>query len=229
MHAMKQPIPFADGVWLDCAPVNILGMGLTSTMTVLRLPDGLLLHSPIPMTDERRTAVANLGPVKHLFAPNLFHHMWLNDWISAFPEARVHAPAGLAKKRPDLRIDRVHAATPEPAFEGILDEVVIEGFRLEETALFFRPQRVLVVADLVHNIGRPPGLWTKAYATAMGFYDRVALSRVIRWTSFADRKAARRSIDRLFSLDFQRLVVGHGDPIEANTQRILEAAYRWLE
>jgi hypothetical protein len=189
--------PFAEGVWVDCAPVRILGTRLTATMTVLRLGDGsLLLHSPLAMTPARRAAVEALGPVAHLYAPNLFHHLRIGEWAEAFPSARLHAPRGLAAKRPDLRIDRVHAV-PEPAFAGVVDELRIEGFRLEESVLFFRHARTLVVADLVHNIGRPQHGWTKLYTRAMGFYDRAALSRMIRWTAFSDRAAARRSLDTL--------------------------------
>src|ERR1700752_1952092 len=139
-------------------------MPLTATMTVLRLSDGsLLLHSPIALTPERRAAIETLGPVAHLYAPNLYHHLRLGEWAAAFPSARVHAPAGLAKKRPDLRIDRTHNATPEPALANVVDELHIDGFRLEESVLIYRPARTLVVADLVHNIGRPQHRWTKIY------------------------------------------------------------------
>src|SRR5512134_1601831 len=103
--------PFADGVWVDEAPVRFLGMQLRATMTVLRLGDGtLLLHSPVAMAPERRAAVEALGRVAHLYSPNLFHHLRIGDWAAAFPSAKLHAPPGLAKKRPDLRIDRVHDA-----------------------------------------------------------------------------------------------------------------------
>jgi hypothetical protein len=123
--------PFAEGIWVDSAPVRIVGMPLTATMTVLRLGDGsLLLHSPIAMTPERRVAVEALGPVAHLYAPNVYHHLRIGEWAQAFPSARLHAPAGLAKKRPDLRIDRVHGA-PELAFHGTIDELPIDGLRLE--------------------------------------------------------------------------------------------------
>ena len=157
MSAQSQPlVQFAEGIWLGSDPVRIVGMPLTSTMTVLRLGAGeLLLYSPVAMTAERRAAVEALGRVAHLYAPNLFHHRWIGDWAAAFPSARVHAPAGLAKKRRDLRIDRIHGDTPEPAFAGLVDELPIEGFRLGETALLYRPARTLVVADLVHNVGRP--------------------------------------------------------------------------
>ena len=220
---------FGVGVWLDEAPVRFLGMRLTATMTVIRLADGsLLLHSPIAMTVERRAAVEALGPVAHLYSPNTFHHLRIGDWAAAFPSAKLHAPRGLAKKRPDLRIDRFHLTAPEPAFEGVVDEHGVDGFRLEETALFHRPSRTLVVADLVHNIGRPTHGWTKTYTKAMGFYDRVALSRAIRWTAFPDKAAARRSIDALLALPFERLVVGHGAPLTTGAKDALAAAYTWL-
>ncbi|MFI5314441.1 MAG: hypothetical protein ACHQ6T_01965 [Myxococcota bacterium] len=221
--------PFAEGVWLDAAPVQNLGMRLTTAMGVLRLRDqSLLLYSPVAMTRERRAAVEALGPVGHLYAPNLFHHLWIGEWAAAFPSARVHAPAGLARKRPELRIGRVHGAAPEPAFEGAVEELPIDGFRLRESALLHRPSRTLLVADLVHNIGRPEHRWTALYARAMGFCDRVALSRMIRWTAFSDRAAARRSLDNVLARPFDRLVVGHGAPLSAGARDALAAAYRWL-
>jgi hypothetical protein len=223
------PTAFAEGVWLDTAPVRILGMPLTSTMTILRLGDrDLLLHSPITMTPERRAAVEALGPVAHLYAPNLYHHLAIGDWATAFPSARLHAPAALAKKRPDLRIDRVHDEVAEPAFAGVLDEVHIDGFRLEESVLFHRPSRTLVVADLVQNVGRPEHPWAQLYTRALGFYDRVALSRMIRWIGFSDRAAARRSVDAVLSLPLERVVIGHGAPLATGARDAVAAAYAWL-
>jgi len=227
--ASEPLVAFAEGIWLSQEPVRIVGMPLTSTMTVLRLGDGgLLLYSPVAMTDRRRAAVTALGPVAHLYAPNLFHHRWIGEWAGAFPAARLHAPPGLAKKRPDLRVDRVHGAAPEPAFAGVVDELRIEGFRLRETALLHRPAQTLIVADLVHNVGRPGHPWAAFYTRAMGFHDRVALSRVIRWTGFDDRRAARRSIDDALGRPFDRLVVGHGEPVPAGGRDALAAAYGWL-
>jgi len=221
--------PIADGVWLSVAPAGFLGLRFTSTMTVLRLSDGtLLVHSPVALTPERRRAVDSLGPVRHLYAPNIYHHLRLGDWSTAHPEARVHAPRGLASKRRDLRIDRFHGSEPEPAFAGVIDEFPIRGFRLEETALLYRPGRTLVVADLVQNVGRPTHAWTRFYTKVMGFHDRVALSRMIRLAAFPDRAAARRSIDALTAAPFDRLVVGHGAPVLSGARQALIAAYAWL-
>lgn len=221
--------PFADGVWLDVGPVRILGMSLTTTMTVVRLGDGsLLLYSPIALTGERRAAVEALGPVAHLYAPNTFHHLWVGEWAAAFPAVRLHAPAGLAKKRPELRIDRVHGSSAEPAFAGVVEERRIAGFRLDEGVLIHLPSRTAIVADLVQNVGRPQATWSRIYTKAMGFYDRVALSRMIRWTAFPDHAAARRSLDDVLALDFDALVVAHGEPLCAGGKRALADAYAWL-
>lgn len=154
-------MPFAEGVWVDTDPVRHLGLQLTATMAVLRLSDGqLLLYSPLGMTKQRRAAVEALGKVAHLYAPNLYHHSWIGEWSEAFPSARLHAPSGLAKKRADLAIHRFHDREPEPAFAGIIDELGIRGFRLQESVLIYRPAETLIVADLVHHIGRPQHRWT---------------------------------------------------------------------
>jgi hypothetical protein len=134
----------------------------------------------------------------------------------------------LIKKRKDLRIERTHGSAPPRAFAGVIDEVRIEGFRLDETALFYRPSQTLIVADIVHNVGRPHHRWTRFYVQTMGFYNRVALSRMLRWTAFPDRAAARRSIDQLLALSFKRLIMGHGTPLEADAHNALAAAYTWL-
>jgi hypothetical protein len=62
----------------------------------------------------------------------------------------------------------------------------------------------------------------------MGFYDRVALSSVIRLTAFPDHTAARRSLDAVLALPFDRIVVGHGDPITTNAHDALAGVYAWL-
>jgi hypothetical protein len=195
-------------------------------MTVLRLGgDALLLHSPVSMTPERRAAIEQLGEVAPLSAPNTFHHRWIGEWAAAFPKARFHAPSALAR---EMRIDRAHDKERDSDFAGVLDEQHFAGFRLHETALVHRASRSLVVADLAHNIGRPQDGWTKFYTRMMGFYDRVALSRVIRWTAFSDKGATRAGIDALLALPFDHMLVGHGEPVLDGAHASFEDVYAWL-
>jgi hypothetical protein len=230
VHGASQPlVPFGEGVWLGTSPVSIVGMKLASTMAVVGLVDGgVLVYSPVSLTPERRAAVEALGPVRHLYVPNTFHHRWVGDWAAAFPQALVHAPRGLAKKRKDLRIDRAHGDAADPAFAQSFDEVPIQGFRLQEAVLIHRASRTLFAADLVHNVGRPTQRWAIVYTRLMGFYDRVALSGALRATAFDDKAAARRNLDAVLALPFDRLVVGHGAPLPSGGREALAAAYGWL-
>ncbi|HEU5077465.1 MAG TPA: DUF4336 domain-containing protein [Polyangiaceae bacterium] len=219
----------AEGVWTDTDPVRIVGMPLSATMTLLHLNEGeLLVHSPVALTEERRQAIAALGTVSHLVAPNLFHHQWIMDWALAYPAAELHVPYGLPKKRQDLPASRVKTLEAGAEFAGALEVLPIDGCRLGETALLYQPARVLLVADLVHNIGRPDGAWTRFYTQTMGFYDRVAQSRVLRWTAYSDTAAARRSADRILDWDFSTLVVGHGTPVRQGAKDALREALSWL-
>jgi hypothetical protein len=219
----------AAGVWTADDPVRIVGMPLHATMAVVELGCGrLLLFSPIEMTPERRAAIDHLGEVAHLYAPNTFHHVWMGRWAQAYPRAVVHAPRALRAKRRDLRMDREHDHDPLGDLATTLDEVHVDGFLMEESVLVHRPSGTLLVADLVHNIGRPREPWTRIYAGAMGFYGRVAISRALRWLTFRDPVAARASIDRISERSFDRIVVGHGSPVESGGRAALLAAYTWL-
>ena len=120
------------------------------------------------------------------------------------------------------------SADIEQTRRALLTLLLCDG-RAREVRLGCRRQHAtLLVADLVHNVGRPTHAWTKVYTKAMGFYDRIALSRAIRWTAFPDRAAARRSVDALLALPFERLVVGHGTPITTGAKEALAAACSWL-
>lgn len=229
MESPADLVGYGDDIFLCRDPVRIVGMKLTATMTVVRLPNRqLLLYSPVHLTEERRRAIESLGTVAELYAPNTFHHRWIGEWSRAFPEARVHAPKALREKRSDLTVRRVSDREPLGSLSSVFEEVSIGGFALHESVLLHRPSGTLLVADLVHNIGKPNDFWTRAYSKTMGFYDRVAISKMIRWTAFTDARAARHSLDSLFSLDFDRLVVGHGSPVSGGARQLLIDAYRWL-
>ena len=218
----------AEGVFIDRGSVGVLGTTMPVTMTALQLHDGLLLFSPLAMTPQRRDAVAALGDVKYLFAPNTWHHMYIGEWAEAFPDAAIYGPPGLQKKRKDLRIDHLHGTGDEPHISDLVELQHIDGFFMQETALYYRPAKAWLVADLVQNIGRPADWWSRTYSKMAGFYDEVALSRVIRWTAFNDRAAARRSVDRLLAEPFERLLVGHGEPVIDDARSALARAYDWL-
>jgi hypothetical protein len=46
--------------------------------------------------------------------------------------------------------------------------------------------------------------------------------------SFTERSLARRSLEKLLSWDFDKLIIAHGPCIEKDAKPIVEGAFRWL-
>ncbi|MBW1876524.1 MAG: DUF4336 domain-containing protein [Deltaproteobacteria bacterium] len=219
---------FAEGVWLASAPNKYLGWQLGTRMTVLRLGDGsLLIHSPIALDDSLKREIDTFGPVGHIVAPNLFHHLHAGDAARAFPEAKLHGAAGLRKKRPDLRLDALLGEQNEPAWRDDLDTLTIEGTLLNETIFWHKPSGTLVTADLIENFESADDWWTRLYLKAGGIHGKIGLSRMLR-LAFRDRKKARRDIDQVLGWGFDRIVLAHGNPIGSNGVDALRETYAWL-
>lgn len=98
------------------------GWRMDTRMSVLRLPDGALwLHSVVPIDDALAAQLDALGPVRHLVAPNLLHHLYLGPAQQRWPEAHTWAPPGLSDKRPELRIDHQLAGRAPPSWGGVIE------------------------------------------------------------------------------------------------------------
>src|ERR687888_1320962 len=105
------------------------GVRMPVNATLIRLPDGgSLLYSPVPIDDAIAAEIEAIGPVRHLVAPSLMHHLWAGDAVRRWPNARLHAAPGLRAKRPDLRIDAELGERGEPPeWGGALDTVRVAG------------------------------------------------------------------------------------------------------
>jgi hypothetical protein len=198
-------------------------------MTVVKLGEGqLLVHSPVAMTPDLKAEVDGLGPVRHIVAPNVYHHLYAGDWKTAYPEALLHGARGLAKRRKDLVIDRELGGEAPPDWREHLDTALLEGTMLNETVFLHRPSRSLIVADLIENFETSPHWPTRAYLKLGGIHGKPGLSRPLRLV-FHDRKRARRALDRILSWDFDRIVLAHGHVLESGGNETLREAYSWLK
>ena len=201
---------------------NELGV-VTSRMTVIRLKDGrILLHSPVPIEQDLLSAVENLGQVAALIAPNLFHHQFLTEWRSAFPEAKAFCAPGLAAKRSDFKFDGVLGDASPPEWRGQVDELVIKGIpEYGEVVFFHRPSRTLIVSDLVFN-------YTPAQAASdPGGADGLGPHRRIR-SAISDPNALRDSIESILRWPFARVIVAHGEIVESDGHARFRKGFAFL-
>ena len=196
--------------------------------TVLALEKNeLAVVSPVAMTDETAAQIDALGKVTHLVAPNLLHHLFLGPAIKRWPDARVHGAPGLAQKRTSLTFHEVLGEN-SAALGPSIASVFLEGApQMNEVVLLHKPSRTLVVTDLIFNIREPHGALTAFFLRVMGTHRRLAQSRLVRF-AMKDRARVAASAKRIASMDFDRLVVAHGDVIETDAKRQLEPIFQWM-
>ena len=227
---MASPIqPEDENLWTVTRPLKILGLTMASRMSTIRLTDGsLFLHSPVKLDPQLQAALSELGPPRHLVAPNRFHHLFLPAYKQAFPEAVTYAAPGLAQKRRDFTFDQTLGADPPAAWKNELEQIPVAGIpMLNEIVFFHRASSTLILTDLAFNVGPDSPFGLRLWARLNLAYGRLQPTALVK-AVFRDKAAARASIDAILRLDFERVIVAHGEILRFQAKASLAAAYRWL-
>jgi len=232
--------PFAEEVWIVDGPLiemTLYGsLPFTTRMTVVRLPEGgLWLHSPTPAVPALIEALAALGPVRHLIAPNLLHYWWLPDWQQAFPDACTHAAPGVRERAGKygraLRIDRILGEAPDPGWQGVFDQLLVDDWYMSEAEFFHRPSRSLIVTDLIENFAphRVHGWRLRLLLRIGGLFGQATMPRDLRLTFLGKRRARlRQAVRTMLAWDPARIVLAHGDCAASDGRAQLARAFAWL-
>ena len=192
-------------------------------MTVIRLKDGrVLIHSPVPIGPELRAAVEELGQPAALIASNLFHHLFISEWKSAFPEVKAVCVPGLETIRSDIKFDRVLDNAGAPEWRGEVEQILIEGIPMYGEMVFFhRASRTLIVSDLVFNYTREMAASDPGGLEGFGVHGRVR-------AAISDADAARDSIDKVLRWPFERVILAHGEIVERDAYARLREGFAFL-
>jgi len=217
----------ADDIWTTERPQRFWGVETGTRTTVVRLSGGgLFVHCPAGLDDDMRAGVDALGEVRAVVASSLFHHLYVGDWMKAYPGALFCACPGLEKKRPDLAFGHVLGDEPHPLWAGDLAQVFFSA-RFEKEVVFHHPRtRTMICADALLNLRRHPSRLTRLVALFMlntapgkGWMERFAVK---------DWSLGRREVDRMLAWDIERIVLAHGTLVERDGARALREAYAWL-
>jgi hypothetical protein len=219
-----------DRIWLREYPVRYAGTRFLARMSVLRLGSGeLLLHSPCEMEASLRAELSQLGEVAHIVAPGTYHYFYVASCQAQFPKAETYICPGLERKQPDIRFDWILADRPQPQWAGELDQVLVRGTRfISEVVLFDKTSRTLLLVDLVENIGDDtPGTdWVLRFwwKVVMQMWNRPAPAPEYQ-LGWGRKDIVGAALARILEWDFDRVVISHGDPIEADAKRVVRAAW----
>lgn len=221
-------------LWAAEEPLRYLGFEMGRRMTVVRLTDRtLLLHSPARLSEGLRRELDRLGETRFVVPASILHgHLDMGQYRDAYPRAKLFGVPGLDRKRPDLRFDGLLGGAAEPDWIGDLDQKRFEGHRvagrvLNEVEFFHRKTRTLITGDLCFNIGPRWPLRTRLLAWGPRMRRRLGPTVAFRM-GIRDRRAARRSVERILEWDFDRILPGHGEVVESGAKGTFEKDFAWL-
>lgn len=224
---------FGPGIWIAEGPTVTAAAGFhyPTRMAVIRLSGGgLLVWSPTALTDRLRTDVDGLGPVSCIVAPNSLHHVFIADWASAYPSAKLFAAPGLPGKRNDLVFDGELGDTPDPDWATDIDQVVMRGNAITTEVVFFhRASRTAIFTDLIQQF---PAGWFSGWRAIVAKLDRMVTAeptvpRKFR-VAFRDRRAAKAAVSRILDWPSEKLLMAHGTPVTRNGRAAIAKAFDWL-
>ena len=217
---------FKNHLWSIEYPLRSFGIQIRTRMTVIRLGDGsLFLHSPIPLTKQLQGRLEVLGPVRYVVSPNKFHHLFMGDYPRAYPNVRLYASPGLVEKRLDLRFQDILKNFPEPEWKNDLDQTIFSASWLMEEVIFFhRLSRTLILTDFCFHVPAQASLIFKMIGKMAGVYKKFGPAPFLKWTT-KDRISVRRSLEKILTWDFDRILIAHGPGIETNGKEIFQKVF----
>lgn len=233
---LNTPKPVAPDLWvIDGPAVRFHGLPFSTRATVIRLENGdLWVHSPTPRTDALRSELENLGPVRHLIAPNWSHYAHIAAWQVAWPGATAWAAPGVvaraAKQGLTLRFDHDLGEGAEEPWAGQIDQMIVGGSRLHREAVFFhRATETLVLTDLIENFetAKLPA-WMRPLVWLAGLdAPRGRMPPDMYW-SFRDKARLADCVERMIAWAPRRVLLAHGRWFERDGVAELERAFRPL-
>lgn len=221
--------PVGEDIWIADRPQRFYGLAVGARMTVMRLADeSLLLHSPIALDAGVRRELDALGAVRYAVAPNRVHHLYAGKVAEAYPGTRLWIAPGLETKRPDLRYVAILGDEAPAEWRGQVDQVFFRGRPYENEVVFcHRRSRTLIICDLAFNFGPSAALSTRILMSLIRSYGSFGPTKLDPLL-IRDRSASRASLEGILALDFDRVIVAHGDVLEHGGRTALRDGYAWL-
>jgi len=218
-------------IWIKEYPIHYAGTRFNSRMTIIRLSSGsLFIHSPCEIDEDTKIAVEKLGRVEFIVAPGSYHHLYVNSAQRAFPEAETFICPGIERKNPEIEFDWLLGDRPDERWEDDLEQVLVRGNKyIWEVAFYHKATKSLILVDLIENFTDETAdvNWTLElwFQVVFRMWDnpKPAPEYQLGWK---DREAASKSLKKILSWDFERIILSHGDLIEENAKSVAIHAWR---
>jgi hypothetical protein len=218
-------------IWICEYPVRYSGIDLFGRMTVIRLQNGdLLIHDPCQIDENLKSELATIGNVKYIIAPGSYHHLFVKEFQSHYPNAETYLCPGLERKRPDIPFHWILGNEPDPRWNGEIELVVVQGTKyIWEVPFFHKASGTLILVDLLENIGdsyQHQASWHLMFWWKLVFRmwnnPKAAPEYQIGW---GDKKIVRIALKQVLAWKPERIILAHGEIIEKDIEDTLIKAW----
>jgi hypothetical protein len=220
-------------IWVAEQPLRYFGLSVGTRMTVIRLINReLVVISPVQVSDTILSQLGELGTVKHIIAPNLYHYLFAANFKAFYPNATFWATPGLEVKKPDLLIDQIIKSGANDLWSGI-EYVFFDGFRtlglngfdsLNECVFFHAVSRTLILTDTAFHFDESFPILTQLATRVLGGYKSLSPSLLER-VATTEKEKVRKSVEQVLGWDFERVIMAHGSIIEQNGKEKFKQGY----
>ena len=223
-------VEIEDGILTVTGEIKMPLAHLKRRMTIVRLQDRrLVVYSAIALNEDEMARIESYGEPAFLVVPSDIHRLDARIWKDRYPSMQVVAPEGAREKVEEV----VPVDSTRPDFgDPNVTFVTVPGAEGHEAALVVNTPRgtTLVLNDLVGNIHDAHGVggWILKKAGFAG--DEPQVPRVVKKKIVEDERALGAQFEQWAEIPtLARILVSHGDPIEANARETLRDLARSLQ
>ncbi|KFG79979.1 hypothetical protein MANI_019884 [Metarhizium anisopliae] len=224
--------------------------------TLVKLTSGnLAVFSPVALTEETRAKVNEFGGnVGYIVALDFEHHIFISEWAKQWPNAKIIGPEGLPEKRakqlkdPKINDDNFAVIFKKEGkrnvkisqeFDADFDYEYVDGHANKEIVFNYKPDKVLIEADLLFNLPateqyskvpesqRPGGFLDKLFRGVQNTEGDATWAKRFNWYLAKDRNSMNESLKVIAQWDFTTLIPCHGDVIEGNAKEVFDKIFEW--
>jgi len=222
-----------ENIWIaEGGTVSFFTLPYSTRMTIIRLSGNQLwVHSPVRLTEALKAEVCALGEVTYLIAPNHLHHLFLQDWIEAFPQAQTYGTREVATKCPQIHFNSLLTEHGNYPWLDEIDQLLFTGSRFMQECVFFHlPTKTLIVTDLIENFDPHSFTPLKRFIARLTGILAPNGRMPVDWrTSFIFNKhKARQHVETILAWQPQRIIMAHGLIIDEGATEHFRKAFSWV-
>jgi len=209
-----------EGLWTVTGELHMPLTPLERRMTVVRLKTGeLVIYSAIALDEPQMQILEAAGRPSYLIVPGDRHRMDTRIWKARYPDLKVIAPAGAETAAEEA----VHVDATDVDFgDDAVRYETVKGMQGHEAALLVhRPTGVtLVVNDIIGNMPEASGFVLRIMGFA-GDHPHVPLP--IKMSLKEKEDLRQQLLAWSAEPDLCRIIMSHGEPIQADAKQSLQA------